>query len=102
MRINQPFEALLDHVSGYDINNLVPACSTPEIILAKHFHVPYVVVLFKAAEKWKIEHDGLMPKTFDQKKLFKDLLKSMAIDFGKELNFDEAVKKSFMMFQTPN
>lgn len=84
------------------MDNLAPAGSTPEEVLAKHSHVPYVVVLFKAAEKWKSEHDGQMPKTFPEKKEFKDLIKSMAMDFSKELNFDEGVKKSFLMFQTPD
>ena len=102
MRMNQPFQGLLDFVNGFDMDKLVPAGSTPEEILAKHSHVPYVILLFKAADKWKTEHDGSMPKTFDQKKQFKDLLKSMAIDYSKELNFEEAIKKSFLMFQTPD
>ena len=43
-----------------------------------------------------------MPKTFDEKKQFKDLVKSMAKDFSKEINFDEAIKKCFLMFQIPD
>ena len=36
--MNQPFEAFFDYVNGYDMDNLVPAGSTLEEVLAKHSH----------------------------------------------------------------
>ena len=41
-----------------------------------------------------------MPKSFAEKKDFKEkFVRGMAKDFGKELNFSEAIKNSFLLFQ---
>ena len=62
-------------------------------------HVPYVVILLQAAETWKKEHDGKMPKTFDEKKKFTEGIKGMAMEYSKQLNFQEAVNNAYKLFQ---
>lgn len=70
-----------------------------ELSMDLHSHVPYVVILLQAAQKWKDQHDGTMPQSFKEKDQFKEMLKSMAKDYGQEVNFHEAVKKAFLLYQ---
>ena len=65
-----------------------------------HSHVPFVVILLQALKKWKGEHDGSSPSSFNDKKEFKDkCIKGMAKDYSKELNFSEAIKNAYLLFQ---
>ena len=41
-------------------------------------HVPYAVILLKALQKWKSDHDNVLPKTFKEKEEFKQGISSMA------------------------
>lgn len=70
-----------------------------ELPIEKHSHVPYVVVLLQAMEAWKASHDGKKPNGFAEKGEFKTLIKSMALEADKELNFDEAAKNAFYVHQ---
>ena len=54
-----------------------------------YIHVPYAVVLIKACQKWRSEHDGAMPTSFAQKNEFKQMLKGMKKYVVAE-NFEEA------------
>lgn len=36
-----------------------------------HKHTPYVFILIKIAEEWAKSHDGNLPSTRDEKKVFK-------------------------------
>ena len=56
----------------------------------KFIHVPYAIVLIKACQKWRAEHEGQMPATFAQKQEFKAMIKSMN-RFVVAENFDEAM-----------
>lgn len=56
----------------------------------KFIHVPYAVVLIKACQKWRDEHEGQMPASFSQKQEFKAMIKSMN-RFVVAENFDEAI-----------
>jgi NEDD8-activating enzyme E1 regulatory subunit len=68
-----------------------------------HSHVPFVVILLKAIKKWKLQNDGKVPKSFAEKQEFKDkCVKSLALDFSKEVNFAEALKNSYLLFQDTN
>lgn len=51
-------------------------------------------------DTWKKEHEGNKPKTFQEKADFKTLLKSMAKEADKELNFDEAIKNAYFVHQS--
>eukprot|EP00956_Cyclotella_meneghiniana_P031378 scaffold82276_cov67-Cyclotella_meneghiniana.AAC.2 len=55
-----------------------------------HGHVPYIIVLMQALQKWRDAHDDESPKTYDEKEEFRRLIRSMARDYDNELNFQEA------------
>lgn len=92
LRLNDPFEELMNYATSFDLEALP---------IEKHSHVPYVVLLLQAMEAWKKGHDGQRPKSFAEKGQFKELLKSMAKEADKEINFDEAAKNAFFMHQSP-
>jgi amyloid beta precursor protein binding protein 1 len=64
-----------------------------------HSHVPYVVILLQAAQKWKDSHSGKMPQNFKEKNEFKEFIKSLAKDYSKELNFEEAIKNAHLFYK---
>lgn len=84
-----PFAELLEYSKTFDLPNLP---------LEDHSHVPYVVLLVQAIEQYRAQNDGKEPKSFAEKNSFKDFIKSLAKDYGKELNFKEAITNSFMLF----
>ena len=61
-----------------------------ELEQMKFIHVPYGLILIKACDKWRSEHDGQMPANFAQKQEFKAMIKSMN-RFVVAENFDEAI-----------
>jgi len=62
--------------------------------------VPFVILLIKASNDWKAAHDGLMPSNFKDKTDFKEnYLKKLALELSKELNFSEALKNAYLLFQ---
>jgi len=82
----------------------------------QHGHVPYPVLLTKAMDSYhearsnekasgsnnkdSTNHNGrILPKTFAEKEDFKiNYVKSLARDYGKELNFQEAVDNAYLAY----
>ena len=62
LRMAEPFDGLRRFVDGFDLD----AMSDLE-----HQHTPYVVVLTQLIARWKAEHGGALPRTFDEKEAFK-------------------------------
>ena len=83
LRLNNPFEELVTYCKSFDM---------PTLPLEEHSHIPYVVPLLQAAEKWREAHNGEMPKSFTEKSEFKNFIKTLALDYSKEINFSEAIK----------
>jgi amyloid beta precursor protein binding protein 1 len=83
LRLAEPFEELEKYALEFDMSGLDSL---------EHGHTPYVVILIKALKKWKDEHDGNMPKNFEEKDAFKAEVKAMARDASKEANFNEAIE----------
>ena len=91
LRLNSPFQELLDYTNSFNLS---------ELPLEDHSHVPFVVLLLQAINNWKTDHEGKIPANFKEKGEFKEkYLKSLAMDFGKEVNFEEAMKKAYLLFQ---
>lgn len=86
----RPFPALRDFAVSLD---LAPLDSQ------EHGHVPYVVLLIKALEAWKSEHEGNVPKTQADKDAFRDKIKAAARNYNMEENFNEAVKNAHKCFK---
>lgn len=89
LRLDRPWEELLDFASSYELNSL------DEVELA---HVPYVVILLKYLEDWKSSHEGLVPTSFKEKKEFKEFINSKRSGLDQE-NYDEAIGASWRLFQ---
>ena len=89
LRLHDPFDELLEFCRDYTKFYL------DDMPLERHMHVPYVVLLIQALDKWKSEHQGKKPGNFNEKNQFKVMLKSMAKELSKELNFTEAIKHAF-------
>jgi amyloid beta precursor protein binding protein 1 len=76
-------------VETIDLNVSEPA--------AAHKHIPYVVILVKMAEEWAQSHSGNLPSTREEKKEFKDLVKSKMVSTDED-NYKEAIEAAFKVF----
>ena len=81
LRVSQPWPELQAYADTFDMENLDQM---------KYIHVPYAIVLIKACQKWRAEHENQMPANFAQKQEFKAMIKSMC-RFVVAENFDEAM-----------
>lgn len=67
-----------------------------------HGHVPFVIILVKAMEKWLLPNEsGIQkqpPKTFSEKQDFKKMIESMSRNYSMELNFQEAVDNASLVY----
>ncbi|KAK9757273.1 hypothetical protein RND81_01G153100 [Saponaria officinalis] len=88
LRLNNPWPELKRFVESIDINVADPVA---------HKHIPYVVILIKMADEWANSHGGTIPSTREEKKEFKDLLKSRMIGLDED-NYKEAIDASFKLF----
>lgn len=88
LRLSEPFEALEKYCLDFETEGLGSL---------EHSHIPYVVILVKALDKWK-QSKGQLPKTFAEKDEFKETIKAMAKNYSSELNFNEAVEKAYKAF----
>ncbi|KAI4322556.1 hypothetical protein L6164_022237 [Bauhinia variegata] len=62
-----------------------------------HKLIPYVAILVKMADEWARSHGGRFPSTREEKKDFKELLKSRMIAEDED-NYREAIDASFKIF----
>ncbi|KAK4845131.1 hypothetical protein QYF36_001246 [Acer negundo] len=90
LRLNNPWPELRKFAETIDINVQDPVA---------HKHTPYVVILLKVAEEWAKSHQGSLPSTREEKREFKELLKSKTIAFDED-NYKEAVEASFKVFSS--
>lgn len=70
-----------------------------------HSHVPFGILLVKAASEWKNHHDGQLPKGSKECRAFKDLLRSWQRSIDgcpiPEENFAEAVNNAHLVWAPP-
>ena len=59
------------------------------------------MILIKALNKWRSEHDGKAPESRPDKDNFKKLISSMSTDISKEENFSEAHKAALKAWTPP-
>ncbi|GLI60728.1 hypothetical protein VaNZ11_002954 [Volvox africanus] len=91
LRLHQPWPELVQFATSFDL---------PSLDDIAHSHMPYVVILLQAAERWREAHDGQLPGTASSdKSAFKALVASMRRTADgiplQEDNFDEALKAAF-------
>lgn len=90
LRICYPWTELQEYVDSIDL---------AEVDDVTHAHVPYVVILIKALEKWKQTHGGQLPSYRERTGDFRQLVKSMSRNIGEEENFIEASKVAVRALQ---
>jgi amyloid beta precursor protein binding protein 1 len=93
LRVSRPFPALRAFADSIDLDALSSI---------DHAHVPFVVLLLKAMDKWKAQHGGAMPSAFADKMAFKQSLLGMAWGPpGHEVNFLEAADSAYRAYAPP-
>ncbi len=88
LRLNAPFHTLQSYTDSIDWASLGDNI---------HSHIPFIVILVRACELWRSEHDGAMPKDIKEKDAFRAMVRGLRRS-SKELNFDEAVDNAFKCF----
>lgn len=63
----------------------------------QHGHVPFPIILLKALQEWKSNHDGKSPASFVEKQEFQTFVKSKRRDEN-EMNFEEAVQNAYLAY----
>ena len=88
LRLDCPFVDLAEYMETIDLD---------EVDNTQHSNIPYLVVLYKYLQQWKQGHNGLMPQTYQEKKAFKECIRS-GIRYSEdgalldEENFEEAIQ----------
>ncbi|XP_057955704.1 NEDD8-activating enzyme E1 regulatory subunit AXR1-like [Malania oleifera] len=88
LRLNNPWPELKRFAETIDIN-------VPDPVV--HKHTPYVIILVKIAEEWVKSHGGSLPSSREDKKEFKELLKTKMVAMDED-NYKEAIEASFKVF----
>ncbi|XP_071710813.1 NEDD8-activating enzyme E1 regulatory subunit AXR1-like isoform X1 [Rutidosis leptorrhynchoides] len=88
LRLNNPWPELKRLTENIDFDTSDPVA---------HKHIPYILILVKMAEDWAKAHGGRLPSTRDEKREFKELLKTKTIAMDED-NYKEAIEASFKVF----
>ncbi|WVQ82675.1 hypothetical protein IAT38_004807 [Cryptococcus sp. DSM 104549] len=88
LRLDQPFPALEQHARSLDFSTMDSM---------EHSHIPWVVLLVRAASLWRESHDGKLPETSEEKTQFKEQLKKEKSK-GDEENYDEALAQAYRVW----
>ncbi|TIA88779.1 hypothetical protein E3P99_02395 [Wallemia hederae] len=91
LRLNKPFEQL---------NQFVQSVNLSKVSDNEYAHVPYIVLLIKELDEWKMSHDGVLPKNLTEKREFKKILDGRRRKGVDGQNIDEAQSQAYRAFQT--
>lgn len=96
LRFHQPWPELQRFADAVDL------ASVDDIT---HKHVPYAILLIKAAQEWQSHHDGKLPSTSAQRSDFKNIIKSWQRQIEgiplEEENFSEALSNASKVWAPP-
>lgn len=88
LRLDVPFPALSDYLQSIDIET---------VDLKDHGHIPWIVILHKAVEKWQNTHQNCWPMSRREKNEVKDIIQEFirkdenGVPINEE-NFEEALR----------
>jgi len=88
LRLLSPWDELIQYADSIDLHNLT---------VDKHSTIPYLIIQLKALQHWSKTHNGEIPQSSQDKKNFKELIRSWKKDY-QQLNFDEAIDNSHKIF----
>lgn len=96
LRFHQPWTELQDFADTIDLS------SADDIM---HKHIPYAILLIKAAHEWQKSHSGKLPSTSAQRSEFKNIIKSWQRQIDgipiEEENFSEALSNASKVWAPP-
>lgn len=97
LRLSNPWAELLTHCRSVDL---------AEVDDALHSHIPWGVLLVKAGQLWRAQHDNDLPRSAADRAAFKDLLRSWQRTIDgipiPEENFGEAVANAHRLWAPPS
>lgn len=87
LRLDCPFPGLVEYMDKIDLD---------AVDNNKHSNIPYLAILYKHLVEWQKNHEGMLPKNHQEKKEFKEIIRSgirknengVPLD---EENFEEAI-----------
>ncbi|WWD09605.1 hypothetical protein V865_007733 [Kwoniella europaea PYCC6329] len=88
LRLDSPFPSLEQHARSLDFTTMDSM---------EHSHIPWVVLLVRAASIWKESHGGKLPETSEEKAEFKEILKKDKVK-GDEENYEEALAQAYRVW----
>nr|XP_018267361.1 amyloid beta protein binding protein 1 [Kwoniella dejecticola CBS 10117]OBR89519.1 amyloid beta protein binding protein 1 [Kwoniella dejecticola CBS 10117] len=88
LRLDAPFTSLEHHARSLDLATMDSM---------EHSHIPWVVLLVRAASIWKESHNGRLPESSEEKAEFKELLKKDKAK-GDEENYEEALAQAYRVW----
>ncbi|KAI9023556.1 NEDD8 activating enzyme E1 subunit 1 [Phycomyces nitens] len=81
LRLGSPFDQLKKYANSFDLDKLDQT---------DHAHVPFIVVILKAVEKWKEENGGKEPQTYSERNDIKAIIRK-DMRTSDEENYEEAI-----------
>jgi NEDD8-activating enzyme E1 regulatory subunit len=96
LRLSEPWPELAAAAAAVDLDALDDA---------EHSHVPYGLLLVKAAAAWKEAHDGQLPNSSTDRAEFKDMIRSWQRKIDDcpipEENYGEAIASAHKVWAPP-
>jgi len=86
LRLLQPFEAL----SQLAKERTEYLDDKEKMSAHEHGHVPYILILLKYLEDWKVSHDGKIPQNYSEKNDFKKMIRA-GMRTPDDENYEEAI-----------
>jgi amyloid beta precursor protein binding protein 1 len=88
LRLDRPFPGLIQYADSFDLSTMNKK---------EHSQTPWLIVLYKFLQQWKIEHNGAAPSNYREKTEFKDQIKKGILRNAdgmqeEEENFHEAIQ----------
>lgn len=88
LRLDAPFPALCEYLESFDIDT---------VDLKDHGHIPWIVILYKAVQKWQVKNQSSWPMSRKEKNEVKDMIQEFirkdenGVPINEE-NFEEALR----------
>lgn len=88
LRLDHPFPELDDHLQHLSLDHMERK---------DHSHTPWIVIVAKFLEKWRIANNGQIPKNYKEKEAFREMIRKGIFKNENgvpedEENFEEAIK----------
>ncbi|KAL0083979.1 NEDD8-activating enzyme E1 regulatory subunit [Phycomyces blakesleeanus] len=81
LRLGNPFAQLKQYSNSFDLD---------ELDQTDHAHVPFIVVILQAVEKWKKENNGKEPQSYSERNEIKAIIRK-GMRTSDEENYEEAI-----------